>query len=62
MTKRKLGRRLPRRGTRAPPGSARKIEVLAGRWARGELLHHPADVREVVWALAGASAASRRGH
>lgn len=35
---------LPASPTRAVPGSAEKLQVLAERVRRGELLFHPADV------------------
>lgn len=35
----------PAARTRAAPGSAEKVEVMAARYARGEHLHHPDDLR-----------------
>lgn len=38
---------LPRKATRALPGSREKVEVLMERAARQEQLFHPQDVRDV---------------
>jgi hypothetical protein len=41
----RIARRLPSHPTRAIPGTAEKIAVMAERESRGELLHHPDDLR-----------------
>lgn len=45
-------RRLPRRPTNASPGSREKVEIMRGRYERGEHLYHPLDNR-VVYKILG---------
>lgn len=42
------GRRLPARPTKALPGTAEKVEVMRLRAAKGEQLFHPKDARKAV--------------
>jgi hypothetical protein len=45
------GKKLPQRPTQAQPGSAKKIQVMADRAAKGLALHHPLDkgARDFDW-------------
>lgn len=42
------GRPLANEGTDALPGTEEKIQVMEERWARGQQIHHPDDVRLVL--------------